>query len=116
MASYKEKVGDLKIRGSYGVLGNQNVDDYSYFTTYSVYTNSYGFNNQAVSGTGFSFGNSELRWEESANFNIGADASFLKNKLYVSLDYFNKMTSNILLTPVVPTVFGGAVAKENAGK
>ena len=116
MESYKEKVGDLKIRGSYGVLGNQNVDDYSYFTTYSVYTNSYGFNNGAVSGTGFSFGNSELQWEQSANFNIGVDAVFMQRKLYTSLDYFNKVTTNILLTPVVPTVFGGAVAKENAGE
>jgi len=116
MTSYKEKFGDLKFRGSYGVLGNQNVDDYSYFTTYSVYTNSYGFNNKAVSGTGFSFGNKELQWEQSANFNLGTDASFFNNKFFVSLDYFNKLTSNILLTPVVPTVFGGAVAKENAGK
>ncbi|MBW8325386.1 MAG: TonB-dependent receptor [Prolixibacteraceae bacterium] len=116
MASYKQNVGDLKIRGSYGVLGNQNVDDYSYFTTYTVYTNSYGFNNKAVSGTGFSFGNKELQWEQSANFNLGTDASFFDGKFYVSVDYFNKLTSNILLTPVVPTVFGGAVAKENAGE
>jgi TonB-linked SusC/RagA family outer membrane protein len=116
MTSYREKVGDLKIRGSYGVLGNQNVDDYSYFTTYNVYTNIYGFNNQAVSGTGFNFGNSELQWEESANFNIGADATFFKNSFFVSLDYFNKVTSQILLTPEVPMVFGGAVAKENAGE
>ncbi len=116
MTSYKEKFGDLKIRGSYGVLGNQNVDDYSYFTTYTVYTNSYGFDNNAVSGTGFAFGNGELRWEQSANFNIGTDLTFFQNKFYVSLDYFNKVTSNILLTPVVPSVFGGAVAKENAGE
>lgn len=116
MQSYKDRVGNLKIRSSYGVLGNQNVDDYSYFTTYTVYTNSYGFNNQSVSGTGFSFGNSELQWEQSANFNLGVDATFFKDKFYVSLDYFNKVTSNILLTPVVPTVFGGAVAKENAGE
>ena len=116
MADYKQKFGDLKLRGSYGVLGNQNVDDYSYFTTYSVYTNTYGFNNNAVSGTGFNFGNSELQWEQSANFNVGLDASFFQNKFYVSLDYFNKVTSQILLTPVVPSVFGGAVARENAGK
>jgi hypothetical protein len=116
MGAYKDRIGDLKVRGSYGVLGNQNVDDYSYFTTYTVYTNTYGFNNEAVSGTGFEFGNSELRWEESANFNIGIDGTFLRNKLSVSLDYFNKVTSNILLTPAVPTVFGGAVARENAGE
>lgn len=116
MTFYKERVGNLKIRSSYGVLGNQNVDDYSYFTTYTVYNNSYGFGNAAVSGTGFSFGNSELRWEQSANFNLGIDATFFENRLYASLDYFNKVTSNILLTPAVPTVFGGAVAKENAGE
>lgn len=115
MARYKESIGDLKIRSSYGILGNQNVDDYSYFTTYTVYNNAYGFNNEAVSGTGFDFGNSILQWEQSANFNIGIDASFFENKLYVVLDYFNKETSQILLTPVVPSVFGGAVAKENAG-
>jgi TonB-linked SusC/RagA family outer membrane protein len=116
MSGYKDRFGDLKLRGSYGILGNQNVDDYSYFTTYTVYSNIYGFNNEAVSGTGFSLGNKELQWEESATFNIGADATFLNNKLYVSFDYFNKITSNILLTPVVPAVFGGAVAKENAGE
>ena len=116
MANYKEKVGDLKLRGSYGVLGNQNVDDYSYFTTYTVYTNSYGFNNKAVSGTGFNFGNKELQWEQSANFDLGIDASFFKNKFYVSGGYFNKLTSQILLTPAIPSAFGGSVAKENAGK
>ncbi|MGE5447546.1 MAG: SusC/RagA family TonB-linked outer membrane protein, partial [Bacteroidales bacterium] len=116
MASYKEKIGDLKFRGSYGILGNQNVDDYSYFTTYEVKPNIYGFNNVGVSGTGFTFGNSELQWEESANFNIGADATFFNNSFFVSLDYFNKVTSQILLEPVQPLVFGGAVAKENAGE
>lgn len=116
MADYKDRIGDLKLRGSYGVLGNQNVDDYSYFTTYTVYTNSYGFGNKAVSGTGFSFGNKELQWEQSANFDLGLDASFFRNKFYVSGGYFSKLTSQILLTPVVPTVFGGSVAKENAGK
>lgn len=115
MAGYKSSVGDLKFRGSYGVLGNQNVDDYSYFTTYTVYSNSYGFNNNAEAGTGFDFGNSQLQWEESTNINIGVDATFFDQKLYASADYFLKETSNILLTPVVPTVFGGAVAKENAG-
>lgn len=116
MASYKEKVGDLKFRGSYGVLGNQNVPNYSYFTTYNVNTNSYGFNNQGVSGTGFRLGNSELQWEESANFNIGADATFFNNSFFVSLDYFNKVTSDILLNPVEPLVFGGEIGEENLGE
>ena len=115
MNFYKRRIGDLKFRGSYGVLGNQNVDDYSYFTTYTVFNNSYGFNNSAVSGTGFNFGNRELQWEKSKNLNIGLDASLLKGNMFVSFDYFNKVTSDILLTPEVPTVFGGAVAKDNVG-
>ncbi|MHB9055482.1 MAG: SusC/RagA family TonB-linked outer membrane protein [Paludibacteraceae bacterium] len=115
MDSYKEKFGDLKFRTSYGILGNQNVDNYSYQTVYQMYSNVYGFNNQSVPGTGYTYGNPYLTWEKSANFNLGLDATFLRNNLYVSLDYFNKRTWNILLSPEVSTVFGSSAAKENAG-
>lgn len=116
MESYKDKVGDLKLRTSYGVLGNQSVDNYSYQTVYEMETNSYVFNNQAMPGTKYTYGNSFLTWEKSANFNVGVDATFLKGNLYVSLDYFNKKTWNILLSPEVSTVFGSSAAKENAGE
>lgn len=78
MDSYKENVGDLKVRASYGVLGNQNVDNYSYQTVYTVSNNQYIFNNSSVAGTGFTDGNGLLTWERSANFNVGADATFLQ--------------------------------------
>ncbi|HCC50652.1 MAG TPA: SusC/RagA family TonB-linked outer membrane protein [Porphyromonadaceae bacterium] len=116
MENYRDQFGDLKLRGSYGVLGNQNVDNYSYQTVYQMYTNSYVFGNQVVPGTGFTYGNSFLTWEKSANFNIGLDATFLNNNLYVSLDYFNKRTWDILLSPEVSSVFGTGAAKENAGE
>lgn len=116
MENYRDQFGDLKLRGSYGVLGNQNVDNYSYQTVYQMYTNSYVFGNQVVPGTGFTYGNSFLTWEKSANFNVGLDATFLNNNLYVSLDYFNKRTWDILLSPEVSSVFGTGAAKENAGE
>jgi TonB-linked SusC/RagA family outer membrane protein len=116
MDVYREKYGDLKLRATYGVLGNQNVDNYSYQTVYQMYTNTYVFNNQIMPGTGYTYGNSFLTWEKSANFNVGIDATFLDNSLYVSLDYFNKRTWDILLSPVVSTVFGSSAAKENAGE
>jgi TonB-linked SusC/RagA family outer membrane protein len=116
MERYNSNVGDLKIRASYGILGNQNVANYSYQTVYQMYKNSYVFNNKPVPGTGYTYGNPYLTWEKSANLNIGADAAFLKNSLYVSLDYFNKETTDILLTPEVSSVFGSGAAKENAGK
>jgi len=116
MSTYKNKVGDLKIRGSYGILGNQNVGSYAYLTTYQMYTNTFAFNNVAVSGTGYNYGNPLLSWEKTATANIGLDAVFIKNKLFVSFDYFNKNTSGILLQPVVPSAFGSNAPNQNLGK
>jgi TonB-linked SusC/RagA family outer membrane protein len=113
---YKTKVGDLKIRGSYGKLGNQNIDDYQTFTTYDIYNNQYGFNNVAVPGTGYTFGNPELKWETTTSANIGADATFFKGSLRATFDYFHKRTKDILLTPQTPLVLGGAVPKANLGE
>lgn len=116
MESYRDRIGDLKLRVSYGVLGNQNVANYSYQTVYQMYTNTYVFNNEAVPGTGFTYGNPNLTWEKSGNLNIGLDAGFLNNNFFVSLDYFNKRTWDILLAPEVSTVFGSSAANENAGE
>jgi len=116
LTSYKNNVGDLKIRGSYGILGNQNVSNYSYQTVYQMYANVYAFNNAAVSGTGYTYGNQYLGWEKSATANVGLDATFLKNKLYVSFDYFNKNTTGILMSPVVPSAFGSSAPNQNLGK
>ncbi|MGM9789950.1 MAG: SusC/RagA family TonB-linked outer membrane protein [Candidatus Cryptobacteroides sp.] len=116
MRTYREKVGSLKLRASYGLLGNQNVGNYKYLTTYSVNENAYGFNNSAVSGTSFSFGNPELTWEKTAILNVGLDAGFLKDKLTVSFDWFRQTTYDILIPPEVPDLFGGSVATENTGK
>lgn len=116
MDYYRANVGDLKLRASYGVLGNQNVANYAYQTVYQMYTNTYVFNNLSVPGTGYTYGNPDLTWEKSGNLNIGVDASFFKNSLAVSVDYFNKKTWDILLTPEVSSVFGSSSANENAGE
>ncbi|UEG55191.1 TonB-dependent receptor [Mucilaginibacter daejeonensis] len=116
MEKYRNNVGDIKLRGSYGILGNQNVGNYQYQTTYTSFQNAYGFNNTSVSGTGFAFANPDIRWERAATMNLGADATFLKNTLTVSLDYFNKHTRDILIPPAVPGVFGSGLPDYNAGE
>ena len=113
---WKEKVGDLKIRSSYGLLGTQSVPDYQYFTTYDIYKNQYGFNKTPVTGTGYTFGNEALSWEKTKTFNIGFDATLLKNTLSISFDYFNKYTTDILLVPQTPSTLGGAVPYKNIGE
>lgn len=116
MRNYRSKYGNVKLRASYGVLGNQNVGNYQYQTTFFTFPNAYGFNNSAVSGTGYNFANPNIKWERAATFNIGADLDFFNSALTVSVDYFNKTTSDILIPPAVPGVFGTDLPDFNAGK
>ncbi|MFZ4861246.1 SusC/RagA family TonB-linked outer membrane protein [Sphingobacterium sp. Mn56C] len=115
-AAYRDRVGDLKLRASYGILGNQDIPAYQYLTVYQPYTNTYGFNNKPVVGAGFTYANNDLRWEKTRNFNVGLDASFFRNKLTASFDYFIKNTVDILLTPEITSVFGTRLSKTNIGE
>ncbi len=117
MENYRDKIGDLKLRASYGILGNQNVGDYQFLNTYGTNQSYfYAFNNQTVSTTGISFANPDIRWERAATFNAGIDAGFLKNALTLSVDFFNKVTRDILLPPIVPGTFGAGLPDYNAGR
>lgn len=117
MQNYRDKVGDLKIRASYGILGNQNVGDYQFLNTFGVSTDSfYAFNNLAQSTATIGFANPDIRWERASTFNVGFDATFFNSALTVTADYFNKITRDILLPPVVPGVFGAGLPDYNAGE
>ncbi|MFH6999353.1 SusC/RagA family TonB-linked outer membrane protein [Flavobacterium sp. FlaQc-57] len=116
MESYKDNVGNIKLRSSYGILGNQNVGNYQYQTTYFTYQNAYGFNNNVQSGTGFNFANPDIQWEKAATFNLGLDADFFKGALSFSFDFFDKVTSDILVPPQVPGVYGADLPDFNSGK
>jgi len=116
MNTYKSNIGDLKLRATYGILGNQEIGEYQYITTYDIHANQYSFGNKEVSGTGFNYGNTDITWEKMKTFNIGADLTFLNNSLNVSLDYFHKKTTDILIKPVVPTVFGTELKDYNLGE
>ncbi|WP_330443851.1 SusC/RagA family TonB-linked outer membrane protein [Flavobacterium sp. C4GT6] len=116
MESYRSNVGNLKIRSSYGVLGNQNVGNYQYQTTYFTFQNAYGFNNTGVSGTGYNFANPDIQWERASTFNLGFDADFFKGALNLTFDYFDKVTRDILVAPQVPGVYGTSLPDFNAGK
>jgi len=116
LEGYRDNVGNIKIRSSYGVLGNQNVGNYQYQTTYFTFQNAYGFDNTGVSGTGYNFANPDIQWEKATTFNAGIDADFFKGALSVSFDYFDKVTSDILVPPQVPGVYGTNLPDFNAAK
>jgi TonB-linked SusC/RagA family outer membrane protein len=117
MQPLKNVINTLKFRASYGVLGNQNVNAYQYQTTYFPYQNAYGFNNNVVGGAGYILGNPALTWERAATLNLGVDAAFLNNSLNVSVDYFNKTTSDILAPRSdVPALYGAGFPDFNISK
>lgn len=116
MESYAESVGDIKLRASYGVLGSQAVGNYDRFTVYSVYDNNYAFNNTVVSGAGFNLGKDDLTWEKTHTLNVGVDATFIHSTLRLTADYFHKRTNDILMTPLVPSVFGTGMPRDNIGR
>lgn len=117
MSDFRDNIGSLKLRGSYGVLGNQNVSPYQYQTSYSIYTPAYGFNNAAVGGASYILGNPNITWEESANLDLGVDAELLKGRLSISAGVFDKTTNDILVVrDDVPALFGAGFPDYNAAK
>src|SRR5690606_40343441 len=86
---------DLRLRASWGKLGNNAIGNYEWQSTYS--TANYASGNALIPGIAITnIANSALRWEETRVTNLGVDYGFLNNKLTGSLDMYNKLTSGIL--------------------
>lgn len=108
-------VSNLKFRVSYGLLGNQSISNYQYYSLISTGGN-YMFGDKMYMGYKESvMGNEEITWESSKNFNVGVDFSLFDNKLYGTFDWYKKRTSDILLQLEVPDMLGIASSMENAG-
>ena len=98
--SFMEKydwLSNLKLRASYGQLGNQEIDNYAYLTLIKKDGDKYLISR---------YGNPDLKWETTTQYNYGVDAGFLNNKLLFSADYFQKTTSDILLPISLPKIAG----------
>lgn len=94
----------LKLRASYGVLGNQEIGDYQYSAAVASNINSVvGTDQQKWFGSiQTAFASPYIKWESTKTSNIGIDAGFLHDKLNITIDYFNKKTSDLLLNVPIP--------------
>ncbi|BBE18600.1 TonB family protein [Aquipluma nitroreducens] len=111
----KKIVTDLKFRGSWGMLGNQNIGTYPYQATIASGQN-YTFGGQTVDGISPINGvNANIKWESTETTDIGFDAVLLKGKASFTADYFIRNTSDILLPLPVMSAFGLNVPVINAG-
>lgn len=102
-----EWMSNLKVRGSWGILGD--AEKVGYYATAAVLSYEpamYGFNGVVVPGAWNNVAiNPEISWERSEQSNFGVDMG-LMNKINLSLDYFNNNRSQILYAPPVPAEFG----------
>ena len=89
----------FKIRGSYGVLGSDNLDPFQFTPVLNI-NSSYTFGRGQSRASGVSqtaFANPDVRWEKTSTTNIGADIGLLEGKLSLTMDYFQKRSEDILV-------------------
>ena len=95
----------LKLRLTGGVVGNQEIPDYVFATTYT--TGSYAGSSSYAKGN---TANSSLKWETTASYTVGLDFGLLKNRVNVVFDAYYKKTSDLLLE--VPVGFSSGVDRQ----
>ena len=100
----------LKYRASYGTSGNYNIGNYQFFGSYG--TTEYNSNPMSYP---IRLANTNLTWEQNAEFNTGIDANLLK-KIGINLDFYHRITSDMLLNVPLPSTTGFDSQRRNVGK
>lgn len=96
-------VDDLKLRVSYGITGNEAISSYNSVALYGTSGYYYVDGNYYTAYGPSQNNNPNLKWEETAQLDLGVDYYFLRGRLRGSVDYYNKQTSNLLYTYPVPS-------------
>lgn len=109
-------VNNLKVRASWGLLGNQEINNYAFYDTYVFgYNYSFGGNKVQTMSIASPMANKNIAWEKTEQFNVGVDGAFFNNKLTATLDVFRKDTREILLNLPVMYMLGVSAPMQNAG-
>ena len=99
----------LKLRASYGILGNQEIGDYQYSPTLAANYNYYFGDNKVIGMTENIVANDNIKWETTRITDFGVDAAFFKGKVNVNFDWFDKYTYDILLRLPMPATYLGSL-------
>ena len=106
---------NLKIRGSWGITGNQAIAPYATLSLLSRANFTYGgtssYGGYSIQGAA----NPNLKWEETKQIDIGIDAGVLNNRISFSADYFERKTSGLLQAVPIPNYNGGGSVVKNVG-
>ena len=117
MLPINDWIGQLKLRVSYGNLGNQNAGTYQTYQTIGVYANNGTWLQDGLKPmTAWAPGlvSQNLTWETIQSFNVGLDFAFLKDRLHGSFDWYVRKTKNMIgNAPELPSILGTAVPVTN---
>ena len=106
-------ITNLKIRGSFGITGNQEIGNYKSLAqlTGSNYTDG----SSVIYGFKESIGNGDLKWERTTQFDLGFDLS-LWNRMDIAFDYYTRNTNDLLYNVPIPSTSGYSSILSNIGK
>ncbi|MCB0636976.1 MAG: TonB-dependent receptor, partial [Lewinella sp.] len=108
-------VSSLKVRGSWGISGNNGIGDYSHVAILGF--DNYSFGGSLAAGqVPTNFANSSLGWEKSETINIGFDLGLLDNRIFTSFDFYTKRNTDLLLNIPIPSAVGFTSALTNIGE
>ncbi|MGQ8338936.1 TonB-dependent receptor [Sunxiuqinia sp. A32] len=105
----------LKFRASWGITGNQGIGNYQSLTTFATGPTAILDDQKTTTLDPSRIGNPDLKWETTEQINFGFDMGFLDNRIYSSVDYYSKTTSDMLLALPVPSSSGFGSILQNIG-
>lgn len=120
----KSIINLLKVRGSYGELGNENIGEYQYMDIMSRGNYTYSYGNNKVTGSAVSnYVNTAIRWEKKKTVDFGLDLGMFNNQLEFTFDWYKSTSEDLLYSVAVPTSAGAtnatvtmnAATMENSG-
>ncbi len=111
-------ISELKVRASYGTTGNNDIPDYGSIgsigaSNYILGPGSGSIVNGLVQNT---ISNRELGWEQTKEVDLGLDLGLFKDRIYISADYYNSLTTGLLLYVPIPLITGFESALQNIGE
>lgn len=97
----------LKLRASYGVLGNENIGDYQFMATMARGNYTYSFNGDKVTGSAISdYVNTAIKWEKKKTLDVGLDYAMYGGKLEFNADWYRSVSEDLLYNVPVPAEAG----------
>ncbi|HEX7846618.1 MAG TPA: SusC/RagA family TonB-linked outer membrane protein, partial [Chitinophagaceae bacterium] len=112
--SDKKYISMARLRGSYGVTGDNKFPPYMSMTTYQYFTDQ---NYRGLIGAALiAFGNKDLQWQQTIKRNVGLDLGFLANRITLTAELYHESTTNLLLDINTPPSVGFGSYKENIGE